>query len=294
MREAILYFHVSVLVALTAGDYRIGKAYGLGRALADTCASAGGSSQEKRTALSHHLQFNRLSVIRGWLDDLKTALPAHAGEAVSASLQRWELWSQGGQIDQLGESDLDQAVRSLHRCGQRWRAVLSNEKAATDLLEITDYVNVARGTLHRASGIMWSLAGRLWLPVALASVLVGTGIWLMVANNSTAQVIAGLGTLAGGLGVTWRSTATTVGHLSLDLGRPLWEAEVDLAVGNRLTPLPQRDYVPELVNPPSRFVRAWRELMSSDPDRPRGNPAPREAPQEAPHPGASAQGASSK
>jgi hypothetical protein len=34
----------------------------------------------------------------------------------------------------------------LHRCGQRWRAILSGEKGATDLLQIGDYVTAARGT----------------------------------------------------------------------------------------------------------------------------------------------------
>jgi len=36
IRKAILDLHVAVLVQLTAADYRLGKAYGLGRALADT------------------------------------------------------------------------------------------------------------------------------------------------------------------------------------------------------------------------------------------------------------------
>ena len=39
-------------------------------------------------------------------------------------------------------------------------------------------------------------------------------------NNSTAHVLAGLGTIAGGLGITWRSAAGTLGHLSLGLVRP--------------------------------------------------------------------------
>ena len=56
----------------------------------------------------------------------------------------------------------------------------------------------------------------------MAAALIGVGIWLIVANHSTAQVLAGLGTIAGGLGITWRSAAGALGHLSLDLVRPLW------------------------------------------------------------------------
>jgi hypothetical protein len=72
--------------------------------------------------------------------------------------------------------------------------------------------------------------------------LIGVGIALMFLNNGTAQVLAGLGTVAGGLGVTWHTTYATVGRLSLDLGRPLWEAQLDLAIGSRLTPMPQRNF----------------------------------------------------
>ena len=55
IRKAILNLHVALLIQLTAADYRLGKAYGLGRALADTCASAHGDETERRRALEHHL-----------------------------------------------------------------------------------------------------------------------------------------------------------------------------------------------------------------------------------------------
>lgn len=97
----------------------------------------------------------------------------------------------------------------------------------------------------------------------------------MVRNHSTAQVLAGLGTVAGGLGITWRSVATSLGRMSLDLGKPLWGAIIDAMTGNRLTPPPQRDYVPEILRPQGRWRRAWRELSTPDPEAPRGAPAKR-------------------
>src|SRR5262249_10205065 len=36
-RRVVLELHVEVLLVLTAANFRLGKAYGLGRALADTC-----------------------------------------------------------------------------------------------------------------------------------------------------------------------------------------------------------------------------------------------------------------
>lgn len=273
IRRAILDLHDRLLVALTAADFRLGKAYGLGRALADTCASPRGDEAERERALGHHLEPHRALVLVGWLDDLKTVLPAHAGQAVADSLGRWTRWAETVDLGTLDAKAVDEAARVLHRCGQRWRAILSGEKDAKDILEINDYVSVARGTLRRAGAIARSLAVQLWGPLALAAVLIGVGIWLMFANDSSAQVIAGLGTVAGGLGVTWRSAASTLGRLSLGVGRPLWDAQVDLAVGNRLTPPPQRDYVAALERPRGRWRRAWRELRTADPETPRGVPA---------------------
>ena len=273
IRKAILDLHVALLIDLTAADYKLGKAYGLGRALADTCASAHGGDAERKQALEHHLEPHRALVLVGWLDDLKTVLPAHSGHAVADSLERWTRWAEAISRSALDPKAVNDSTRVLRRSGQRWRAILSGEKNAKDLLETGDYVSAARGTLARAGAIARALVWQLKVPLAGAAVLIGVGIALMFLNHGTAQVLAGLGTLAGGLGITWRTAATSVGRLSLDLGRPLWDAQLDIAVGNRLTPSPQRDYVPELVRPNGRARRAWRELMTPDPDTPRGAPA---------------------
>jgi hypothetical protein len=273
IRKAILDLHVAVLVQLTAADYRLGKAYGLGRALADTCAPAHGDETGRRQALVHHLEPHRALVIVAWLDDLKTVLPAHAGHGVADSLRRWERWAGAAGLATADPAAVNSTTRVLHRCGQQWRAILSGEKAATDLLETGDYVSAARGTLARAAAIAWALALRLWAPLAVAAVLMGVGIWLIIANHSTAQVLAGLGTIAGGLGITWRSAAGSLEHLSLDLVRPLWGAQIDAAVAARLTPAPQRDYLPGFQRPHGRWRRAWHELRTADPRPALGTPA---------------------
>lgn len=272
IRKAILDLHVALLVQLTAADYRLGKAYGLGRALADTCASAHGDEAERRQALAHHLESHRALVMTAWLDDLKTVLPAHASQGVADSLERWTLWAGTVDFQALDVRAVSDTTRVLHRCGQRWRAILSGEKDARDLLTISDYASAARGTLARVGALSRSLAWQLSGLLAVAAVLIGVGVWLIVANNGTAQVLAGLGTIAGGLGITWRTAAGTLGRLSLDLVRPLWEAQIDQAVAASLTPRPQRDYVPSLDRPRSRLARAWRELRSADPQAPRDKP----------------------
>lgn len=279
IRKAILDLHVALLIQLTAADYRLGKAYGLGRALADTCGSGHGDETERRQVLTHHLEPHRALVMIAWLDDLKTVLPAHASQGVADSFERWTRWAGTVDLRTLDLNTVNYTTRVLHRCGQRWRAILSGEKDAQDLLTTSDYVSAARGTLTRVGAIARSLAWQLWAPLMVATVLIGVGIWLIIADHSTAQVLAGLGTIAGGLGITWRSAAGSLGRVSLDLVRPLWEAQIDLAVATRLTPTPQRDYVSQSERPRGRVGRAWRELRSAAPQAPRSASAAQDASQ---------------
>jgi hypothetical protein len=79
--------------------------------------------------------------------------------------------------------------------------------------------------------------------VKVAGVLIGIGIWLIIANHSTAQVLAGLGTIDG-------------------------------VVAARLTPVPQRDYVAGFLRPQGRWRRAWHELRTADPSAVASTPAP--------------------
>jgi hypothetical protein len=277
IRKAILDLHIALLIQLTAADYRLGKAYGLGRALADTCSTAHGDETERGRALRDHLEPHRVLVMTAWLDDLKTVLPDHACQSVADSLERWARWAETADLATLDPRAVNDTTRVLHWCGQRWRAVLSGEKDARDVLTTSDYVSAARGTLVRAGSIARSLARQLLGPLAAAAVLIVVGIWLIIANHSTAQVLAGLGTVAGGLGITWRSAAGALGHFSLDLARPLWESEIDHAVAARLTPLPQRDYVPQ-AEQRRRFRWLRRAVHAADPGPPgRGAVNPRQA-----------------
>ena len=233
IRQAIFDLHIELLTRLTAADYRLGKAYGLGRALADTCASGEGDTDKRKAALEHHLQRNRAGVIIEWLDDLKTVLPDHAAQSVSNALHRWVYWTEKADLTRP-DIDVNKITRLLHRDGQRWRAVLSGEKDAKDLLDIDDYVTVARGAFLQTGKIVQSLIRCLKVPLTVAAALLGVGIWLIIANDGAAQVIAGLGTVASGLGITWRSTAGALRQPSVDLFKPLWDAQIDINAGNKL------------------------------------------------------------
>jgi hypothetical protein len=243
LRGAIRDLHVALLIELTAFDFTVGKAYGLGRALADTCCSAAGDAADRQQALEHDLDEFRALVLVGWLDALKPVLPAHSGQAVADSLERWTRWAMATDLKKLDPDGVNHQRRVLHRSGQRWRAVLSGEKDAKDLLETNDYVSAARGTLKSAAAVARSLAWQLRGPLLVATALIAVGVALMFLNNSTAQVLAGLGTVAGGLGITWRTASASAERVSLELGRPIWDTQLDVVIASRLTPIPQRSFV---------------------------------------------------
>lgn len=88
---AVAGLHRAMLVALTAADFRLGKAYGLGRALAETALLP-----DARNPQTFQRQFDRyrLANLLEWLADLKSLFPPHAAEAVRGSLPLWAAWSQ--------------------------------------------------------------------------------------------------------------------------------------------------------------------------------------------------------
>ncbi|HEV3465238.1 MAG TPA: hypothetical protein VG846_14810, partial [Actinomycetota bacterium] len=90
VRSAVAALHAALLEALTAADFRLGKAYGLGRALAETALLPDARDpQTFQRLIARH----RLSNLLEWLADLKSVFPPHAAEAVRGSLGAWAAWA---------------------------------------------------------------------------------------------------------------------------------------------------------------------------------------------------------
>jgi hypothetical protein len=91
LQAAVAELHQQLLVTLTAADFRLGKAYGLGRALAETVLLPDAKNPE---TFQQVFARYRLANLLGWLADLKSAFPPHAAEAVRGSLQTWVAWTE--------------------------------------------------------------------------------------------------------------------------------------------------------------------------------------------------------
>jgi hypothetical protein len=81
-RKEIFQVHGALLVALTAASFKLGRAYGLGRALADTTRQP-----KDLTSVRDELDTYRVANLVAWINDLTTMFPPHAAHSVRESLE---------------------------------------------------------------------------------------------------------------------------------------------------------------------------------------------------------------
>src|SRR5262249_22504064 len=95
--KAMREFHVRLLATLTAADFRLGQAYGLGRALAD--------ATQQPPEWHAGMAAERVATVAGWTRELASVLPPHAARPVAQSVEAWGRWAQA-QTGDGGETRL--------------------------------------------------------------------------------------------------------------------------------------------------------------------------------------------
>jgi hypothetical protein len=292
LQHGVLQLHRQLLVALTAADFRLGKAYGLGRALAETVLRP-----DAKDPASYQRAFARyrLANLLGSLADLKSAFPPHAAEAVRGSLDAWAGWvdapslrpavdddrpasqaavdgqapgttwtrpptpqlqlrrmlskfrfatqSPGPQarpVDWGSAPDRQSVTRALHRQGELWRAILSDEKDCLDFLSTDNYLRAADQLLGRIRHLTLRFVRHFWITSTLAAMILVGAIIAVFLVHATSTVVAVVVAGAGAVGVTWKGAASSLGRVLAQAQRPLWEGELDAAVANAVTWLPRR------------------------------------------------------
>jgi len=240
VRAEVAPLYTDLQARLAASATRLATALGLGRMLADTIWLP--RSDQPGLYLERFAAY-RLSNAYGWLDDLDEAFPRRAAAAVVASLTAWERWVRGAtksdgspDVTQLGQS----ALRALRRQGELWRRLLGGEKDPMQLLGPADYVAAASRLVSRGRQITTRFLWK-WLPGAvLLVVAAAAAVWAAVtyAPAGTDRVVAVLVSLVGTLGVSWKGVEATLGRALRQAEAALWAAEVDAAVGQAATIVP--------------------------------------------------------
>jgi hypothetical protein len=225
----IYRLHLKLLVTLTAADFRLGKAYGLGRALFDTCL-AGASA----AALADEFESGRIDKLHEWLADLRTAFPDHAAVAVSHTLSDWQRWV--ADIPDPANEDWSAGFghtvhEALWRQGRLWRALLSGETRGIDRLTDRNYLSAANRMFGHARVLLWRLARSHVAAVLVVLALAGAAAIALSTSDNAGQTLAGLGALVAALGISWGGLGR--GFFSiLELVRaPLWRDALDAEIG---------------------------------------------------------------
>jgi hypothetical protein len=223
--RTIRSFHVELLSRLTAADFRLGKAYGLGRALADTTRDPPNPAAE--------FPPHRVATLTGWIRDLATALPPHAAHPVADSVTAWGAFFGTENSPQAPGS---KAEAPLSAQGRLWRSLLSGEKSGPHLLEIADYLGAGAKMVDRSLQILWAFIKRYWWIVTAVIVLFVVGIALVAASASPLVTGVGASSILASLGLSWKGIGTSLGTAAVRVEQPLWEAQVDAMIYRRITP----------------------------------------------------------
>jgi hypothetical protein len=193
---------------------------------------------------------------------LKTVLPDHSSFAVSASLDAWEHW-----VTDPTNQSLAAAGPYLHRQGQQWRALLSGERAARDLLGTMDLVDAGKGLSTKVGRIIRLYAAQYWklilLIVALIMVVAGGIVGGAVASGNSKLLWAGLTALVGVLG-GWKGIQATLGRGIRAIEPDLWQSVLDNAIAERVLILPPPDPAQPPRQAQSRTFDAMEGLLPAD------------------------------
>jgi hypothetical protein len=233
-RDEASHVENRVAAVLGAVDFKLGKAYGVGRALLNlTSRPAAGAT------LASHLTEARVAPVVAAIDDLSTVLAPHAGHSVRGSIHEWRISVTSGSAVAREHAD---TWLALARQGELWRALLAGEKSGLDMLEIEDYVDAGERMSKRMRTVVLRALKKFPEVMILVLALLAVGIAVLVVfRDSAAAIVAGAGTILASVGLTWRGAGRSLGGLAAKLEQPLWGAELDIAIMQAITLLARED-----------------------------------------------------
>jgi hypothetical protein len=267
LRWKIYQLHIALLEGLTAQDYKLGKAYGLGRALAETVLLC--DCALPATYIDQFGPF-RIQTILNWLSHLKTEFADYAALAVQSGLEVWTGWVANHPIsaspapakqaavppDPLW-SDPSQSANvqaMLKKQGELWRSLLSGERAPKDLLQVDDYIKATEAMANRVTELSWQfLRSRLGAALALLSLAAILALIFLLFFGGQSQITSALVAALGSVGITVGAVGAAVQKAMSQAEKPLWDAEVGAAVVNAALITPE----------PATSARVGRTLLKS-------------------------------
>jgi hypothetical protein len=224
---AVVSDHQAVLATLTASDFRLGKAYSLGIALAD--AALRPDVTTPLATLHETFAPTGMTVVAGSLHDLKNTFAADAADAVSSTLAEWQARMQA-RAEPLDQPTVD----ALREQGRIWRGLLSGETPPPELLERDDYLLAAEAVGKNVVATARTFARRMWVELAVGiAVFAGIAAALLVFTHGDARGFVAVATIIGGLGISWKGIGAALGKSFERVESELWATELGARVAAR-------------------------------------------------------------
>ena len=230
--DAVFAVHCRLFEALSVADFRLGKAYGLGRAVAETAlvpANAGDAEGQAMQKFRDVLDGGRLTTVKNWLTSLKTMLPDHTAYATSRGLDEWHRWAN----EPRTAADWEHARTDMSLQGHLWRELLTGEKAGKDLLNASGYLAASWQVAKRAR---W-----LFLAMVLVAVAVVLVVLLVPGLSRTVRLAAVLAWIGATLAAGMKVVGPLIGSAVKGAEGWLWQTELDESIAAAATQMPRSE-----------------------------------------------------
>jgi hypothetical protein len=236
-RDSLMSLHRLLIVELTVGDPRLGRAFCLGRSLSDTAWLPADLA-----TFTKQLNPYRVAELDGWLAELPELLGQDAVTAVRGSLRTWSAWAASpftGRRKLDWARDGESVKLALRRQGAVWRDLLAGERDPASLLTAEAYIGATDIAVRRVGSLGRQVLARFWYAIVPLLVMAGGLIYLSVAYAAgTAKFWGVFATVVGGSGVLVQGVRQGVANVAQRSEVPLWQAERDDALRVGATRLP--------------------------------------------------------
>jgi hypothetical protein len=254
--------NLAILTALTATRPELQLAYQLGRSLRDTANPPGGGAD-----LGTQLERRRIAKLQDWLVTLSPEFPPLTAAVVAASIGRWSDLaavtvdaSESTQVPARLPSPLRPWSRRtqpptaetmysyLLQQGDVWLMLLIGELQTSGLLTPEGYVSAGEAALRRSGEIVRGILRHYWFGLLCVAAALGGTLFLAARYlDGAGKVWTSIACIAGALGVSVQTIASTSARLAAEAERPVFAMAEEDAMAWAITTTPPLTLAPRTV-----------------------------------------------
>lgn len=234
-RSKLDSLNLAILTALSARQPALQLAYQLGRSLRDTASPPGGDY----AAAVMQLDRRRIVKLQEWLATLAPEFPPLTTAVVAGSVGRWSDLA-AVTISATGRAEIAQSMCTyLLPQGDVWLMLLTGELATSGLLTPEGYVSAGEAALRRSGAIVRGIMRHYWFGLLCVAVALGFTLFLSARYlGGASKVWTSIACIAGALGVSVQTIASTSARLAAEAERPVFGIAQDDAMAWAITTLP--------------------------------------------------------